>query len=240
MGDIFDDIDEILSEAEVVDASANSSDAEIGDAENFNEAELQDIMSEIESLEKDFEDGSSAASAAAMIQDAVMDEINAELHKEEAPKASLQDEIERELEQSMMKGGDDPEEVSPVIVAPIITASTPASAPVEKEAAVLSFEKPAPKIPVTSVAPTAPTAPAMTSSSGVSFAAQGSMALTLDFKVGAENAKLTIDPVKGLTVILAGVELIINETDGCLVTMDNGMKFTVPLATLSKSQKKSA
>lgn len=236
MGDIFDDIDEILSEAEVIDASAESTEAEIVDVENFNEAELQDIMSEIESLEKDFEDGSSAATAAAMIQDAVMDEINAELHKEEAPKASLQDEIERELEQSMMSGGDDPEEVSPVIVAPIITASTP----VTKEAAVLSFEKPAPKIPVTPVATTAPTAPAMTTSSGVSFAAQGSMALTLDFKVGEENAKLTIDPVKGLTVILAGVELIINETDGCLVTMDNGMKFTVPLSTLSQSQKKSA
>jgi hypothetical protein len=229
MSDIFDDIDEILSSAEETEATAVAG----AESENFNEAELQDIMSEIESLEKEFEDGESME-VAAMIQDAVMEEINAELKKETDPRPSLQDEIERELESINAKSGD-PEEVSPVIIAPVITAKVE----VEKVAAVLSFEKPAPKAVVTPVTETA-TTPAMAATSGVSFAAQGSMALTLDFKVGSENAKLTIDPVKGLTVVLSGVELTINETDGCHVTMDNGMKFTVPLSTLEKSQKKSA
>lgn len=232
MSDIFDDIDEILGDTAGDDATATTE----TEGENFNEAELQDIMSEIESLEKDFEDGSTME-AAAMIQDAVMEEINAELTKDSGPKDSLQEQIERELEASMTTAGGDPEEVTPVIIAPVITAS----APVEKvEAAVLNFEKPAPKAPVMTE-PTM-TAPAMIAptGSGVSFAASGSMALTLDFKVGAENAKLTIDPVKGLTVVLAGVELVISESEGCLVTMDNGMKFTVPLSSLEKSQKKSA
>lgn len=64
----------------------------------------------------------------------------------------------------------------------------------------------------------------------VSFSAQGAMNLSLDFKIGEETAKLIIDPRQGLLVTLSGVELSINENTGCTLTMDNGMKFTIPLA----------
>ena len=46
MADMFDDVDEILSDAEMHD----------DDEKSFNESELQDIMSEIEDLEKEFDD----------------------------------------------------------------------------------------------------------------------------------------------------------------------------------------
>ena len=68
--------------------------------------------------------------------------------------------------------------------------------------------------------------------------AQGQMNLNLAFKIGEETAKLTIDPVKGLIVTMSGVELCINENDGCKVTMDSGVKFIIPLTTADTALKK--
>lgn len=193
MGDIYDDIDEILSADDGLETVAEMSDED----SNFNESELQDIMSEIESLEKEFE------------------------AEEETPAAAvahnpLQDEIERELAASMAGTTE-----SPVVETP--------------KAQVLSFDKPK----TAAVRPVATTSTeASPASSNVSFSALGSMALTLDFMIGAETAKLTIDPVSGLTVTLSGVDLVINETEGCHVIMDNGMKFSIPLSTLEKTPKK--
>ncbi|AUN97216.1 hypothetical protein DOM21_15580 [Bacteriovorax stolpii] len=177
---------------------------------NFNESELQDIMSEIEDLEKEF--------------------------TQEEKEMSLQDKIEAELAMEMEMGAF--EETAPeALVAPIVEtkaveveASIEAAQPV---AQVLSFEKPATPAPVATTTTT-------TSTSGVSFQAQGSMALNLDFKVGEESAKLTIDPVKGLVVTVSGVELCISEDSGCTVSMENGMKFTIPLSTQTNSLKKKA
>lgn len=235
MGDIYDDIDEILSAADAIEAETS---AVMTEEKNFNEDELQDIMSEIESLEKEFgesEDGPVAIS----VKDAVMEElnedlgeitdedleeINAEFKAEVAEviakvafadsptKPSLQDEIEKELEASLKH------------------TVAEANTKTEPKAEVLKFETPKSKT----------ISPAPQATGDVSFSAVGSMALTLDFKIGEENAKLIIDPVKGLLVTLAGVELKINETDGCHVTMENGMKFSIPLATLDKSAKKAA
>lgn len=184
---LFDDVDAILEEAEGLEED-----------KSFNESELQDIMSEIEDLEKEF------------IQ-------------EEAP-MSLQEKIEAELAMEMEMGAfDTPVEVE-------IAAEE-----VKPVAQVLSFEKPATPTP-------APVATTTTTSAGsqVAFQAQGSMALNLDFKVGEESAKLTIDPVKGLIVTVSGVELCISEDSGCTVSMENGMKFTIPLSTSNNSHKKKA
>lgn len=78
----------------------------------------------------------------------------------------------------------------------------------------------------------------MSSKNEVAFAAHGPMSLNLDFNIGLESAKLCIDPVKGLVVSLSGVQLCINEEDGCVVTMENGMKFTIPLSSWEKQPKK--
>ena len=260
MGDIYDDIDNILNGTDTPETSAELADAMVDgmldEDKNFNEAELQDIMSEIESLEKEFE-GAETIMAAPLKKDPVMEELmesaaEAEMIEESfdeavfdegeldavlmdtdieetiiaepAPVAvatnnPLQDVIERELAESLLK--EKAEEIRQEI-------------PEEKKVHVLNFDKPAPK------AATTPTTPTTTKGSEVAFSAQGSMALTLDFKVGTENAKLTIDPTKGLTVTLAGVELVINETEGCHVVMENGMKFSIPLSSLEKSVKKAA
>ncbi len=75
----------------------------------------------------------------------------------------------------------------------------------------------------------------------ISFEAQGQMTLNLGFKIGEEVAQLSIDPIKGLCVKMNGVELIISDQDGCQVTMESGVKFTIPLTSeVSAHKKKSA
>jgi hypothetical protein len=82
--------------------------------------------------------------------------------------------------------------------------------------------------------------PSVTSSSSseISFEAHGQMNLNLAFKIGEESAKLVIDPVRGLIITMSGVELCINEEEGCKVTMDTGVKFTIPMNTASSTSKK--
>ncbi|MBC7537831.1 MAG: hypothetical protein H7281_03360 [Bacteriovorax sp.] len=193
MSDIFDEVDDILSEVDTETSEIEASDLA---EKNFNESELQDIMAEIESLEKEFE----------------TDEVKASPLKpvKVAKQTDLQDEIDRELETSM--------------------ASRDEKTSFEATPKVLSFEK---KSPITS-------APASTacSSSEISFAAHGQMNLNLDFKVGEETARLSIDPVKGLIVTMSGVELCINQEDGCKVTMESGVKFTIPLTSSESALKK--
>lgn len=77
-----------------------------------------------------------------------------------------------------------------------------------------------------------------TPSSEISFEAHGQMNLNLGFKIGEETAQLTIDPVRGLCVKMNGVELVISDSDGCMVTMESGVKFTIPLTTSSSALKK--
>lgn len=177
---------------------------------NFNESELQDIMSEIEDLEKEF--------------------------TQEEKVMSLQDKIEAELAMEMEMGAFEETAPEASVVESVETETVEVEAVAETvapTAQVLSFEKPATPAPVATTTTT-------TSTSGVSFQAQGSMALNLDFKVGEESAKLTIDPVKGLVVTVSGVELCISEDSGCTVSMENGMKFTIPLSSQKNSHTKKA
>lgn len=165
------------------------------DDKSFNDSELQDIMSEIEDLEKEF--------------DTV----------EENP-MTLQEKIDAELER----------ELDDIAHAEIFTDEEVEALDEVVETStsqVLSFDKitkPAAVMPVTK--------------SEVAFEARGQMSLNLDFMVGSETAKLSIDPVKGLMVTLSGVEICISEDSGCTVSMENGMKFTIPLSSSALSTKK--
>ena len=208
MDDIFDDVDSIL------DAESASEE----ETTNFNESELHDIMSEIEDLEKEFE----AEEKPMSLQEKIDAELAMELediNTAEVPEAAA--EVEAEAEAIF-------EEVVMAAPAPITTVSEIVEAPAQ----VLPFEKPS------TIATTTTTPTTLTSSPGVSFQANGQMTLSLDFMVGQETAKLTIDPVKGLMVTLSGVELSINEDSGCTVSMDNGMKFTIPMTSSVNSLKK--
>lgn len=176
---------------------------------NFNESELHDIMSEIEDLEKEFE----AVETPMTLQEKIDAELAMELD-EVTETTPVMSDVETEVE-----AFEEPMAVVEEVV--------------ETKAQVLAFEKVAP----VATTPT-PVTTTTNTSSGVSFAAHGQMSLNLDFMVGQETAKLTIDPVKGLVVTLSGVELCISEDSGCTVSMENGMKFTIPLATPANSLKK--
>jgi len=219
MTDIFDEVDDILNNVEDEGPAADLVDAADSVENNFNETELHNIIAEIENLEKDF------------TADVNIDEIQAEIEAEfavvakvaeipkiivsttqiEAKKTELQMQIDQELEMAL-KGVSEAKEVAngPAMIKEV-------AAPKENSK-VLSFEKkPTPEI---------------------SFEAQGQMNLNLAFKIGEEIAKLTIDPVKGLIITMSGVELSINEIDGCKVTMDSGVKFVIPLITAETALKK--
>ncbi len=185
---LLDDVDEMLSSS-------------VEDDNNFNESELQDIMSEIEDLEKEFD----------IVEETPMtlqEKIDAELAMELEEIASA--EIITEDVMDAMDSIDSEE----IAVAP--------------KSQVLVFEK----------NETSHSAPISNTLSEVSLAAHGKMSLNLDFKIGSETARLTIDPVKGLVVTMSGVELCINEDSGCRVTMENGMNFTIPLSSQTISTKK--
>nr|BDT27261.1 hypothetical protein BHI3_07270 [Bacteriovorax sp. HI3] len=201
--DIFDDVDAILAAEEGLEED-----------KNFNESELQDIMSEIEDLEKEFTQEEKVMSLQDKIEAELAMEMEMGSFEETTPETSVAEAAVEVEAMDVMEAVAAVEEVAPV-------------------AQVLSFEKPTTPAPVATTTTT-------TSTSGVSFQAQGSMALNLDFKVGEESAKLTIDPVKGLVVTVSGVELCISEDSGCTVSMENGMKFTIPLSTQTNSLKKKA
>lgn len=221
MGDIFDEVvamDDV--DAETTDTS--------GDA-HFNEAELDDIMAEIDNLEKDFE-AEVVAAPAAITTDAEVE---------------IAEEVEAPVEEMEMSAAD--EIVSEVVVEEIpeevtVEMAVEEKAPIAEKVVevapaatkVLSFEK-KPSAP-------APT-PALSSSStsNVALSATGNMALNLTFKIGEENATLVIDQEKGLLVSFSGVELSLHAEKGCTVEMANGVLFTVPVQTgASSANKKSA
>ena len=192
---LFDEVDEILSE-NLVDVG--------GDEKNFNEAELHDIMSEIEDLEKEFSSEDKGI-----------------------VKSKLSSEV---LESELAELGEEDFEGLDVIDSSQVTKTAVPEEKVQLGAArdkptVLPFEK-------NQVGYMAQKNPEVT------FEAQGQMTLALDFKVGQDSAKLTIDPVKGLSVSVSGVDIVIDDISGCTVTMENGMTFTIPLSTAGKSLKK--
>lgn len=205
MSDNFEEVDDILSEVGSETSEIESTDLA---EKNFNDSELQDIMAEIESLEKEFE-------TEAVIEPKVMPVEAIKMSKQ----TDLQNEIDRELEMSLGMLEDDKNEMK-----------SDTSNSIKAEPEVLSFEKKSATPLVTSAT--------NNSSSEISFEAHGQMKLCLGFKIGEESAKLTIDPVKGLVVTMSGVELCINLEEGCKVMMDSGAKFTIPLTSHESALKK--
>jgi hypothetical protein len=223
MSDIFDDVSEGLknfedevaaSETDIT--SAMTEDEDLPEDQNFNEAELEDIMAEIENLEKEFEIETNESETEDV---AIMDEPVAEIAIEakeavtnaaSVKKTELQTQIDRELEMSFIEKEEEE---------------------LDKQApAVLPFEnKQTAAVTTNAIAPKA---------SEISFEANGQMSLNLGFKIGEDNAQLTIDPVKGLVVTMSGVKLTISHEDGCVVSMENGVKFSIPLSSVDTKQKK--
>jgi hypothetical protein len=191
--------------------------------------EVDDILSEVDSVTSEME---SSDLVEKNFNESELQDIMAEIESLEkefetevslAPVAkgkSLQTEIDEELEESLQEKNS--------VQAPVKTA----------EPKVLAFEKKPMTSPMTSPTTTNASPKEKISNSEISFSAQGQMNLNLEFAIGEEIAKLTIDPIKGLIVTMSGVELCINQSEGCNVTMDSGVKFTIPLTSSTPAIKK--
>lgn len=83
-------------------------------------------------------------------------------------------------------------------------------------------------------------APAVSAgSNAVAMSAAGAMNLNINFNVAGQDANLSIQD-GGLKVTLNGVELTIDETNGCLVSLAGGVTFSIPLNLANGASKKNA
>ncbi|WP_127714691.1 hypothetical protein [Halobacteriovorax sp. HLS] len=206
--------------------------------QSFNDTELEDIMNEIESLEKEFVDEG--------------DKSPEDLALSEAPTSSLQNEIDKEVESiagEMTTAAS--EEVSEVeamqeeVVAQEVNEAPQAE--VEQPEVTESLEVVSETVETESIDEVSnvvslPVSENKVASSGANmdFSATGSMDLNLNFKIGSETATLKVDGDSGLVVEMGGVEIKITESNGCTVTMEGGVNFNIPLTTSSQESKKKA
>lgn len=227
---MFDDIEKLLAEeaAAALDSEVTSetitAETDNEESQSFNEAELEDIMAEIDSLEGDFETTENVIEASA-VADLTVD-------SSQTNKTDLQMEIEKEIAMLDSEMGTIVEEDHDEIPEEVQNAFIPEVEEIETST-VLNFEKKTEIVPVVNNS-------TLNTKSEMSFTASGAMNLNLSFKIGNEEARLYIDEVKGLVVTLSGVELCLNETSGCSVTMENGVNFNIPLTSKESSSKKKA
>lgn len=185
--------------------------------QSFNDAELQDIMNEIESLEKEFveEEGGQPEEVQASAE-----EPAAEQTVEAAPETSEEPQAEETQEEPQASEHNDEEQED-----------------FAAEAATYEAEE-APEsnvVPMTAAKATPATG---TGEGYMQFSGQGDMDMQLNFQLGQETAAVNI---KGgcLNVTLAGVQLELSE-NGCEVQMEGGVKFSVPLTGSQAQGKKAA
>ena len=149
----------------------------------FNEDELQDIMNEFESLEREFHEGEDEAPVASA------EEVSAPVEEEGELNISAQEST------PVAQHNDN--------VVPMAKAKT-AKAPVQSK-------------------------PAPTSVSGVS--------MSLELPIGEQVAQIGISPEYGFSFSMDGVELTIDEHNGCVMTLPGGMTFTIPVKSEQKAKK---
>jgi hypothetical protein len=226
---------------------------------SFNDDELQDIMDEIETLEKEFveepnaeapqTDTNLALSEAKenSIQEAIDKEV-ATIGEEIVSEAKIEasEEIaQAELEEPL---GDFEEEVSAsseveteeVLVSAVEEAVS--EAPVESDQEIADVDDIlAESDNVVELTPAATTTSSTsTQGSNMDFSAQGNMNLNLNFSIGEETGTLIVNEDQGLKVSVSGVEFHISEETGCVVEMPGGIKFEIPLTAASSSSTKKA
>ncbi|MBT3585701.1 MAG: hypothetical protein HN509_12420 [Halobacteriovoraceae bacterium] len=178
--------------------------------QGFNDDELQDIMNEIENLEKEYESPAEETTEPAV--EAVAEETTSEAVAEQA----TVEEVEAVEE----------------VFAEAETATEPESEAEATENVVPISEAPAP-------APT-PAATATSAGHSMDFAGSGTMDFNLSFHVGTQVANLKIDNENGFTLEMEGMDLTISESEGCVVEMAGGVRFTIPLANGNASSVKKA
>lgn len=154
------------------------------DEQIFNEDELQDIMSEFEALEQEYQEVSEEPEATTTVE-ATQDAI-----KEEG-------ELKVTHQLKVNKSHDNENNV----------------------------------VPLKAKAPTHKTTQKNNINSEVS--------MSMEFPIGERIAQIGLNPEYGFSFSMDGVELTIDDKNGCVMTLPGGMTFTLPLEKPSK-QKKSA
>ena len=181
--------------------------------QSFNDAELQDIMNEIESLEKEFVEEEGAPQGEAETVEAKTEEPSAEHSTEETQTE------EPQAQQEETQDDEDNEDFS-------------------SEAESYEAEEETSNVVPMSAGKAQPTAPTAGGEGYMQFSGQGDMDMQLNFQLGEETATVNIKD-GCLNVTLAGVQLELSE-NGCEVHMDGGVKFSVPLTGSQAKGKKAA
>jgi len=179
--------------------------------QSFNDSELKDIMSEIESLEKEFvEDGERSEEDLAVVS---------------SEKTDLQNEIDKEVESMATEMSDDQDDaMADELISEVEDEVVAEAEPVDN---VVSLPKAEKKV-------------ASSNGAAMDFSAAGTMDFNLNFNIGTEAATLKVDGDKGLCVEMGGVVIEITSEHGCTVTMDGGVNFNIPLTTSGNADKKKA
>jgi len=226
--------------------------------QSFNDSELEDIMNEIENLEKEFVEDGEKSPEDLIVTESKQNQIQDEIDKEVqsiSGEMSVEAEIEAEAEETVMEEVtiEEPSEVEEV------SMSEETSDEVE-ELSEESFDEVADELVAEMEVeemeveemeveeiednvvelPTAKDISAVDHGANMDFTASGSMDFNLNFKIGSETASLKVDGEEGLTVEMGGVNIQITESGGCTVTMDGGVSFNIPLTGASDAAKKKA
>ncbi len=218
-----------------------SEDTESQDS-SFNDEELQDIMNEIENLEKDFSEDQSVSAEKGHASE-VEAEAGTKFETETQTEAKLTDTAEESSsEKTDIQATIDAEieaELDSVGVTEVIeTEDDTVSKNIEAEEKEEEEEK------VSNVVEMIPASTfknnGAESNPLIDFSCNGSMNVNLNFNLAGQQANLKIDQEKGLQVQMGEVFFNINESEGCVVSLPGGIKFTVPLSVDNKNTVKKA
>lgn len=182
---------------------------------NYNEDELQDILSEIEDLESDFVEGGDETLALA-----------------EANNNTLQGKVDDDIDQIKESVAADN-----VVSAPVLVEETPTdnnvsalnndTETVMEEAVIESDTE---ETIVANEAIVENTAENANDSGQLSkLTVAGQMDINLSFDLGHTIASIDVTQDAGLALKVAGVNVLITKENGCTIEMSNGVKFSIPL-----------
>lgn len=189
--------------------------------QGFNDAELQDIMNEIESLEKEFVSPDEESES----QDLHLSEDTP--HAEEIEKTDLQRAIDEEMQSIETQASLGEIEESMIDLDESVDSS-------EDEFSDSDFDDEGDTLMPESSAPVSPIRPSPMTSvpSQMEFSASGQMDLNLSFQVAQHIASLTVAD-SCLKVELNGVTIHIDGEEGCKIELAGGGTFSFPLQGLS-------
>ena len=194
----------------------------MSDETGFNDAELQDIMNEIESLEKEFVEEEQTSQPEAVEAAAEPEVVEAEAEPVAEEPAEEEPVVEEPVAESEPEPTPEPEVVEEVVA----EEPTPEPEPVQEEPApvqdnVVAMDSPAPEF---------------SGGSQMDFQGSGQMDFQMTFMIGESQAKVWVSKEKGLVVTMDGVDMNISE-DGCSVEMEGGVKFSIPFGPSKAGQK---